>query len=62
MEPKLSPKMKEVLKHLEEESFDDLIHNVQIKSILENKDLLPALGGGSAPLSSGASGNVPKSL
>ena len=54
--------MKEVLKHLEEESFDDLIHNVQIKSILENKDLLPALGGGSAPLSSGASGNVPKSL
>ncbi|EAR98443.2 corvet complex core vacuolar protein (macronuclear) [Tetrahymena thermophila SB210] len=48
IEQNIPKEMIEFQKKFEEESFEALIHNVQLSSILQNKDLLPLLGSNSS--------------
>ncbi|KAL4475186.1 hypothetical protein ABPG72_018843 [Tetrahymena utriculariae] len=48
IEQSIPKEMIEFQKKFEEESFEALIHNVQLSSILQNKDLLPLLGSNSS--------------
>ncbi|KAL4452834.1 hypothetical protein ABPG74_002399 [Tetrahymena malaccensis] len=48
IEQNIPKEMVEFQKKFEEESFEALIHNVQLSSILQNKDLLPLLGSNSS--------------